>query len=47
VTQFYSGTDVNTMGANGALLGPTLIMNQGDNVNITVDNQLNDTTTIH
>jgi FtsP/CotA-like multicopper oxidase with cupredoxin domain len=47
VTQFYSGVNTNTMGANGALLGPTLIMSQGDNVNITVDNQLSDTTTIH
>ncbi len=47
VTQFYPGVNTNTMGANGALLGPTLIMNQGDNVNITVDNQLSDTTTIH
>ncbi|MBT4704241.1 MAG: multicopper oxidase domain-containing protein [Flavobacteriales bacterium] len=47
VTQFYPGVNTNTMGANGALLGPTLIMSQGDNVNITVDNQLSDTTTIH
>ncbi len=47
ITQFYSGVDVNTLGANGSLLGPTLIMNQGDNVNIMVDNQLADTTTIH
>lgn len=47
VTQFYSGVNTNTMGANGALLGPTLIMNQGDNISITVDNQLGDTTTIH
>lgn len=47
VTQFYQGINTNTMGANGALLGPTLIMNQGDNVSITVDNQLQDTTTIH
>jgi len=47
ITQFYPGINTNTMGANGALLGPTLIMNQGDNVNITVDNQLQDTTTIH
>lgn len=47
VTQFYSGVNTNTMGANGALLGPTLIMSQGDNVNITVNNQLADTTTIH
>ena len=47
VTQFYSGLNTNTMGANGALLGPTLILQQGDNVNITVENQLVDTTTIH
>lgn len=47
VTQFYPGVNTNTMGANGALLGPTLIMSQGDDVNITVDNQLSDTTTIH
>lgn len=46
-TQFYSGINTNTMGANGPLLGPTLIMSQGDNVSITVDNQLTDTTTIH
>ena len=46
-TQFYSGVTTNTMGANGSLLGPTVIMNQGDNVNITVDNQLTDSTTIH
>lgn len=47
VTQFYPGVNTNTMGANAALLGPTLILHQGDNVNITVDNQLADTTTIH
>lgn len=46
-TQFYPGITTNTMGANGAVLGPTLIMDQGDNVSITVDNQLQDTTTIH
>lgn len=46
-TTFYQGITTNTMGANGSLLGPTVIMNQGDNVNITVDNQLTDSTTIH
>ncbi|MFT7157241.1 MAG: blue copper oxidase [Parvicella sp.] len=46
-TNFYPGITTNTMGANGALLGPTLIMSEGDNVDITVDNQLSDTTTIH
>lgn len=47
VHQFYPGINTNTMGANGPILGPTLIMNQGANVSITVDNQLMDTTTIH
>lgn len=47
VTDFYPGVSVNTMGANGPILGPTLIMSNGDNVNITVNNQLADTTTIH
>lgn len=46
-TDFYQGITTNTMGANGSLLGPTVIMNQGDNVDITVDNQLTDSTTIH
>jgi FtsP/CotA-like multicopper oxidase with cupredoxin domain len=46
-TDFYSGVTTNTMGANGSLLGPTLILNNGDALNITVDNQLTDTTTIH
>lgn len=45
--EFYPGVTTNTMGANGDLLGPTLIMNQGDQVNITVNNQLQDQTTIH
>ncbi len=45
--QFYNGINTGTMGANGNILGPTLLLNQGDFVNITVDNQLSDTTTIH
>ncbi|NOX17789.1 MAG: multicopper oxidase domain-containing protein [Chlorobi bacterium] len=45
--QFYPGVNTSTMGVNGNILGPTLIMNQGDNVNITVNNQISDTTTIH
>lgn len=46
-TQFYSGQTTNTMGANDNILGPTLILNQGDFVNFTVNNQIADTTTIH
>ena len=45
--QFYSGINTTTMGVNGNILGPTLIMNKGDDVNISVNNQLADTTTIH
>ncbi len=45
--QFYSGINTNTMGVNGDVLGPTLILNQGDFVNFTVKNNLTDTTTIH
>jgi bilirubin oxidase len=45
--QFYSGVTTNTMGANGSLLGPTLILHKDSSYNITVDNQLDDTTTIH
>ncbi|MBC8344844.1 MAG: multicopper oxidase domain-containing protein [Candidatus Marinimicrobia bacterium] len=44
---FYEGISTTTMGANGNILGPTLIMNNGDFVDIKVTNQLADTTTIH
>lgn len=44
---FYEGINTATMGVNGNILGPTLIMNNGDSVNIKVTNQLADTTTIH
>ncbi len=45
--QFYGGQITNTMGANGGILGPTLLLNQGNFVNFTVNNQLAETTTIH
>ncbi len=45
--QFYDGINTTTMGVNGNILGPTLIMHKGDNVNIHVNNNLNETTTIH
>ena len=47
VTEFYPGINTNTMGANGALLGPTLILNKGENVSVYLQNSLTDTTTIH
>ena len=36
--EFYSGSMTNTMGANGSVLGPTILLNQGDLVNFNVDN---------
>ena len=45
--QFYDGVNTTTMGVNGNILGPTLIMQKNDFVDITVNNNLNDTTTIH
>jgi FtsP/CotA-like multicopper oxidase with cupredoxin domain len=45
--QFYSGVNTNTMGANGNILGPTIILHRDSLVSINVNNQLTDTTTIH
>jgi len=47
VTQFYPGFSTNTIGYNGSYLGPTLILNQNDIVELMVVNQLADTTTTH
>ncbi len=44
---FYQGVNTTTMGANGNILGPTLILHKGDSVNFTVNNRLDDTTTLH
>jgi len=45
--EFFEGVVTNTMGANGDILGPTLLLNKGDMVQFTVNNTLEDTTTIH
>lgn len=45
--QFYSGAATQTMGVNGPILGPTLIFQQGNQVDISVTNQLIDSTTMH
>ncbi len=45
--QFYPGQITETMGVNGDILGPTLLLQQGDFVQFTVNNQLEDTTTLH
>ena len=46
--QFFSGNISRTYAYNQyKYLGPTLILNKGANVNITVNNQIDDTTTVH
>ncbi len=45
--QFRNGVTTNTMGANGNILGPTLLLNKGQQLNVTVNNNITDTTTIH
>ncbi|KAB2914468.1 MAG: multicopper oxidase domain-containing protein [Bacteroidetes bacterium] len=44
---FFAGYSTPTYGINGALLAPTLILNQGDEVTLNVTNTLNTFTTIH
>ena len=44
---FFSGQSTTTMGVNGNILGPTLIINKDDFLDIAVNNQLDETTTIH
>ena len=45
--EFHAGEVVNTYGMNGDLLGPTLILQQGQNVTLNVTNALPDLTTMH
>ena len=44
---FRPGAATNTMGVNGNLLGPTLILQKHQQVTINVNNQLGEPTTIH
>lgn len=46
--QFFPGRITHTLGINNyKYLGPTLILKKGDSVNITVNNEIGDTTTMH
>lgn len=46
-TEFYPGVFTETIGYNGALLGPTLKVFKGERVEITVENTLSEATTLH
>ncbi len=45
--QFNPGIISQTMGFNGNILGPTLVMNAGTNVSMNVTNSLGENTTVH
>ena len=44
---FYEGISTDTYGANGPVLGPTVVLTQGEQADLTVINNLPDTTTMH
>jgi FtsP/CotA-like multicopper oxidase with cupredoxin domain len=44
---FFSGANTSTFGANGNILGPTLLLNRYDTVQLNVTNNLGEPTTIH
>ena len=46
-SQFFSDVKTPTSGVNGAYLGPTLNMRDGDNVRINVTNELGERSTLH
>jgi blue copper oxidase len=46
-TEIYPGFTTNTIGYNGNFLGPTILLNAGQEVTLNVHNQLGDTTTVH
>ncbi|MGB1248153.1 MAG: multicopper oxidase domain-containing protein [Chitinophagales bacterium] len=46
-TEFIPGVQSATYGYNGSLLGPTLIFQQNDSLNITVNNNVGETVTLH
>jgi FtsP/CotA-like multicopper oxidase with cupredoxin domain len=46
-TEFFQGSASPTAGYNGPLLGPTLRVHRGDDVEMAVTNELNEATTVH
>lgn len=47
IMQFYKGVNTATIGYNGNYLGPTIILEKGQQLQMKVENQLNETTTTH
>lgn len=47
VSEIFPGTQTRTLGYNGTLLGPTMVLEQGKTVTLNVHNQLGELTTAH
>ena len=45
--EFYNGFNTNTIGYNQDILGPTIFLEKGNEVNFNVTNNISETTTVH
>lgn len=46
-TEFREGSQTATLGYNGSFLGPTLVLKRGEDIRVTLRNQMDDETTVH
>ncbi|MHC1787763.1 MAG: multicopper oxidase family protein [Christensenellales bacterium] len=46
-TEFREGSQTATLGYNGSYLGPTLVLNKGEDIKVTLRNQMDEETTVH
>ena len=46
-TEFREGSKTSTLGYNGSYLGPTLVLKKGEDIKVTLSNQMDEETTVH
>ena len=46
-TEFREGAQTATLGYNGSYLGPTLVLRKGEEIKVTLRNQMEEETTVH
>jgi len=46
-TEFSEGSQTATLGYNGSFLGPTLVLKKGEDIKVTLRNQMEEETTVH
>lgn len=47
LTEFRKGSQTPTLGYNGSYLGPTIMLNRGEDVEVTLLNRMHEETTVH